>query len=57
MIAIIVGYLAGISGKIIGNQINFVLAVYCFNLLIVCTDLIVYFINKKREINSRKSLA
>ena len=53
MIAIIIGYLAGITGKIIGGQINFVLGVYCFNLLIVCTDLVIYFINKKREVATR----
>jgi len=49
MIAIIIGYIAGITGKIIGNQINFVLGVYCFNLVIVCVDLTIYFINKHRE--------
>ena len=49
MIAIIIGYIAGITGKIIGNQINFVLGVYCFNLVIVCVDLTIYFINRHRE--------
>ena len=54
MLAILIGYIAGIAGKIIGNQINFVLGVYCFNLFIVCVDLTIYFINKHRETTFRK---
>jgi uncharacterized protein YybS (DUF2232 family) len=49
MLAIIIGYLAGIASKIIGDQINYVLFMYCLNLLMVSVDLIVYFINKNKE--------
>ena len=49
IIAIIVGYTAGIIGKIIGSNINYVLIIYIINILMVLTDLLIYFINKKRE--------
>ncbi len=47
--AIIFGYIAGITGKIVGDQINYVLVLYCLNLLFVIVDLVLYFINKKNE--------
>jgi len=49
MLAIIVGYISGIASKIVGNQINYVLFMYCLNLLMVSVDLGVYFVNKSRE--------
>lgn len=49
IIAIIVGYISGIIGKLIGRQYNYVLAVYCLNLLIVSADLLLFFINRHRE--------
>lgn len=49
MIAIIIGYLSGITGKIVGSQINYVLGMYCFNLTVVSFDLMLYFANKRRE--------
>ena len=49
MIAIIIGYIAGIIGKIIGHQITYVLIAYCFNLIVVSIDLTLYFINKHNE--------
>jgi hypothetical protein len=49
MFAIIVGYIAGIFGKILSGQLNYVLALYILNLFFVCTDLVLYFFNKKRE--------
>ena len=49
IIAIIIGYIAGITSKIIGGQTNYVLFMYCLNLSIVSLDLVVYFINKHRE--------
>lgn len=48
-IAIIVGYIAGITGKIVGNNINYVLALYLINLVFVSIDLALYFVNKRRE--------
>jgi len=49
IIAIIIGYVAGIMGKIVNNQLTYVLIIYCFNLIVVCIDLILFFINRKRE--------
>jgi hypothetical protein len=49
MLAVIIGYLAGIASKIVGGQINYVLFMYCLNLIMVCVDLSVYFINRHRE--------
>ncbi|MCR5494128.1 MAG: hypothetical protein K6F15_00665 [Treponema sp.] len=46
IILIITGYLAGIAAKFIHGQYNYVLAVYFLNLLIVLTNLAVYFRNK-----------
>lgn len=48
-LAIIVGYIAGITGKIVGGDINYVLVLYLINLAFVSVDLALYFINKKRE--------
>lgn len=48
-IAIILGYTAGIVGKICGGNINYVLALYFINLAFVSVDLALYFINRKRE--------
>lgn len=45
IILIIVGYLAGITAKIINHQLNYVLAVYFVNLAIVSSNLVIYFRN------------
>ncbi len=49
MLAIIVGYAAGVIGKIIGGQINYVLALYILNVTFVSVDLALYFINSRKE--------
>ena len=49
IIAIIVGYISGIIGKIVNDQLTYVLALYCINLIVVSVDLALYFINRKRE--------
>ena len=49
MLAVIIGYIAGIASKVVGAQINYVLFMYCLNLVMVCVDLAVYFVNKHRE--------
>lgn len=49
IVAIIIGYVSGIIGKIVNDQINFVFVLYCFNLFVVSIDLGLYFINKHRE--------
>lgn len=46
---IIIGYIAGISAKIITHNYSYVLIVYVLNLLIVCVNVPVYFINKKAD--------
>lgn len=52
-IAIIVGYFAGIAGKIVGNNINYVLILYLINLVFVLIDFALYFVNRRREKNSK----
>ena len=49
MIAIIIGYVSGIIGKIVNNQTSYVLVFYCFNLIVVLFDLALFFINRKHE--------
>lgn len=49
IIAIIIGYLAGITGKILSGQINYVLLLYVINLLMVSADLFLFFVNQKYE--------
>lgn len=49
IVAIIVGYIAGITGKLIGGQLTYVLVLYLFNLVVVSMDLTLYFINRHRE--------
>ncbi|MBO5286947.1 MAG: hypothetical protein J6B34_02355 [Clostridia bacterium] len=54
IMAIIIGYIAGITGKIVGNQFDtpwkiFVFVLYCFNLIMVSTDLTLFFINRRNE--------
>ncbi len=49
MSAILIGYIAGITGKILSGNINYVLLVYVFNFVIVSIDFVLYFINRKRE--------
>ena len=49
IIAIIVGYISGILGKIVNGQITYVLALYCLNLVVVCVDLMLYFMNRRHE--------
>lgn len=46
IILIIIGYIAGITAKIIGHRFNYVLVVYFINLVVVVMNLIVYFINR-----------
>ncbi len=48
-IAIIIGYIAGITGKILGKNFNYVLVLYLVNLAFVSVDFALYFINKRHE--------
>ena len=49
ILLIILGYVAGITAKIISGKISYVLLVYAFNLIIVSVNLVVYFINRKLD--------
>lgn len=49
MLAIVVGYISGIVGKIVNSDLSYVLILYCFNLMVVLTDLTLYFVYKNRE--------
>ena len=49
IIAIIVGYISGIIGKIVNHQLTYVLIIYCFNLIVVSVDLVLFFINRENE--------
>ena len=49
IIAIIMGYISGIIGKIVNHQLTYVLIIYCFNLIVISVDLVLFFINRKNE--------
>ena len=49
IIAIIIGYISGVIGKIVNNQLSYVLIIYCVNLVVVMIDLSVFFVNRKNE--------
>ncbi len=46
---IITGYILGISAKVINHQFNYVLAVYILNLVIVFSNVLVYFRNRSLD--------
>lgn len=41
------GYVAGILAKIIGGQINYVLIIYFINLIVVSSNIVIYFRNRR----------
>ena len=45
ILLIIIGYVAGITAKLVTNQINYVLIVYLINLAIVSANVVIYFRN------------
>lgn len=49
LFAIIIGYISGITGKIVTNSIGFSFPFYILNLIVVSTDTVIYFINRKNE--------
>ena len=49
ILAVIVGYVSGIIGKIVNDSVNYVLILYCVNLFVVSLDLCIYFYNKHHE--------
>ena len=51
IIAIIIGYISGIIGKVVNHQLTYVVVLYLINLIVVSVDLGLYFVNAKREKN------
>lgn len=49
ILLITVGYIAGISAKLITHQINYVLVVYILNIVIVSMNIAVYFYNRRLD--------
>lgn len=49
ILLIILGYVAGITAKIYSGNINYVLVVYFFNLIIVCGNLYIFYINRRYD--------
>lgn len=49
ILLIIFGYIAGIFAKLYSHNVNYVLAVYVLNLIIVLTNVIIYFINRRYD--------
>lgn len=47
--AVIIGYVSGIIGKVVNGDVSYVLVLYCINLAVVTADLVIYYVNKKRE--------
>ena len=49
IVLIQLGYTEGIAAKLVAGQINYVLAVYIFNFVMVLGNLIVYFRNRRLD--------
>ena len=47
---IMIGYIAGITGKIISGNITYVFIFYIINLFMVSFDFVLYFINRKKDL-------
>lgn len=59
ILLIVVGYLFGIGAKLVGHfsgvaPLNYVFAVYIFNLIMVSGNIIVYFINRRYDAGSAR---
>ena len=51
---VLAGYVAGVTAKFISGNVNYVLFAYLINILSVCTNIVVYFINRHREKNEKR---
>ncbi len=49
LLAIIIGYISGITGKIVNDNVNYVLVLYSINLFVVLIDFALYLINRRNE--------
>ncbi len=60
LLLIEIGYIAGVTGKILGatsgeKPLNWVFIFYCLNLFMVSLDLVLYFINLSREKKNKET--
>lgn len=46
---IIIGYIAGITAKIVDGNFSFVLAAYVINLMMVSANVVIYFYNRNLD--------
>lgn len=46
---VLLGYICGITAKLVSGHVNYVLTFYCLNLAMVLTDLILLYVNKARD--------
>ncbi len=44
-----IGYGCGMAAKILSDNINYVLFFYILNLIVVAANIVLYFVNKRRE--------
>jgi len=51
------GYLAGILSKLTSGNITWVLFFYVLNFLMVLTDIVLYFVNKRRDLRLTEQAA
>ena len=49
IVLILAGYIAGITAKLISGNCEYILLVYILNLFVVFANLIVYFINLRKD--------
>jgi len=49
MVAIAVGYAVGVAAKLVGGQVNYVIAFYMANFVMVCIDIALYFRNRRLD--------
>lgn len=52
LFAILIGYISGILGKILSDNITYVLIFYIINFVVVSIDTVLYFINRKNELKN-----
>lgn len=57
LLLIIVGYVGGVTAKVLNGQINYVLAVYVINLAIVLVNLAIYARNAALDRKNEKNTA
>lgn len=54
ILLILFGYIAGVLSKFLSGNLGFVLIVYFINILSVCANLTVYFINLRHDRRAKK---